>query len=226
MLSGPSSGPGRSGTRSTDDVHRGRSASWRFSSEPARRPGLPGPVGAVDAMTASRQDERKPILIAYDGSAPARAATERAGSLLSPGPAVVICVWTSMRYSAPAALLGAPASVVVARRRARRSGPRSGGAARGRGRGAGAAGRTGGALAGDRESTLRMDRHRSLCGRARRGRHRDRNPRPIRRGRGGPREHRPGTPAPRAPAGPRGGWRLMAALQQVASCARASRCAP
>ena len=65
-------------------------------------------------MTASREGERKPILIAYDGSAHARAATERAGSLLSPGPAVVICVWTSMRYSAPATLLGAPASVVGA----------------------------------------------------------------------------------------------------------------
>jgi nucleotide-binding universal stress UspA family protein len=65
-------------------------------------------------MTASRNGERGPILIAYDGSAPARAATERAGSLLSPGSAVVICVWTSMLYSAPAALLGAPASVTVA----------------------------------------------------------------------------------------------------------------
>jgi nucleotide-binding universal stress UspA family protein len=65
-------------------------------------------------MTASRKGERGPILIAYDGSAHARAAIERAGSLLSPGSAAVICVWTSMRSSAPAALLGAPASVVVA----------------------------------------------------------------------------------------------------------------
>lgn len=65
-------------------------------------------------MTTPRETNGRPVLIAYDGSAHARAAVEHAGSLLRPGPAVVTCVWTSMLYSAPAATLGAPASVALA----------------------------------------------------------------------------------------------------------------
>jgi nucleotide-binding universal stress UspA family protein len=46
-----------------------------------------------------------PVLFAYDGSAHARAAIERAGGVITPGPAVVATAWTSFEAEAPAALL-------------------------------------------------------------------------------------------------------------------------
>jgi nucleotide-binding universal stress UspA family protein len=53
-----------------------------------------------------------PVLIAYDGSAHARAAIERAGQVLHSGPAVVATAWTSFGDEAPAALLALPGDVV------------------------------------------------------------------------------------------------------------------
>jgi nucleotide-binding universal stress UspA family protein len=53
-----------------------------------------------------------PVLIAYDGSPHARAAIERAGSLLKSGPAVVATAWTTFKEAAPAALLALPGDVV------------------------------------------------------------------------------------------------------------------
>jgi hypothetical protein len=53
-----------------------------------------------------------PVLFAYDGSAHARAAIERAGSVLRPGPAVVATAWTTFEGNAPAALLAVPGDVV------------------------------------------------------------------------------------------------------------------
>jgi nucleotide-binding universal stress UspA family protein len=55
--------------------------------------------------------DASPILIAYDGSEHARAAIERAGPLLRPRRAVVVCVWTPISSAAAAAALGAPAGV-------------------------------------------------------------------------------------------------------------------
>jgi nucleotide-binding universal stress UspA family protein len=55
-----------------------------------------------------------PILIAYDGSEHARAAIERAATLLRPRTAVVICVWAPISSAAAAATLGASASVAFA----------------------------------------------------------------------------------------------------------------
>jgi nucleotide-binding universal stress UspA family protein len=46
-----------------------------------------------------------PVLFAYDGSAHARAAIERAGGILQPGPAVVATAWSSFEEQSPAALL-------------------------------------------------------------------------------------------------------------------------
>ena len=54
------------------------------------------------------------VLIAYDGSDHARRAVERAGAVLRPGRAVVICVWAPLREAAPAATLGASAGLVLA----------------------------------------------------------------------------------------------------------------
>ena len=47
----------------------------------------------------------RPVLIAYDGSAHARAAIEHAGEVLKPTPAVVATVWISFADAAPRALL-------------------------------------------------------------------------------------------------------------------------
>ncbi len=46
-----------------------------------------------------------PVLFAYDGSAHARTAIERAGGVLQPGPAIVATAWTSFEEQAPAALI-------------------------------------------------------------------------------------------------------------------------
>ena len=46
-----------------------------------------------------------PVLFAYDGSVHARAAIERAGDILQPGPAVVATAWSSFEEQSPAALL-------------------------------------------------------------------------------------------------------------------------
>ena len=54
-----------------------------------------------------------PILIGYDGSEHARAAIERAGTLLRPGPAVVVTVWSTLEAAAPAALVALPSDVVA-----------------------------------------------------------------------------------------------------------------
>jgi nucleotide-binding universal stress UspA family protein len=53
-----------------------------------------------------------PVLFAYDGSVHARAAIERAGTVLQPGPAVVANAWTSFEDAAPAALLALPKQMV------------------------------------------------------------------------------------------------------------------
>ena len=53
-----------------------------------------------------------PVLFAYDGSAHARVAIERAGEVLQPGPAVVATAWTSFEDAAPGALLALPGDVV------------------------------------------------------------------------------------------------------------------
>jgi nucleotide-binding universal stress UspA family protein len=53
-----------------------------------------------------------PVLFAYDGSAHARAAIERAGTVLAHGPAVVATAWTSFHDAAPAALLALPKDMV------------------------------------------------------------------------------------------------------------------
>ena len=53
-----------------------------------------------------------PVLLAYDGSAHAKAAIERAGAVLQHGPAVVATAWTSFEGAAPAALLALPGDMV------------------------------------------------------------------------------------------------------------------
>jgi nucleotide-binding universal stress UspA family protein len=53
-----------------------------------------------------------PVLFAYDGSAHARAAIERAGAVLQPGPVIVATAWTSFEDAAPAALLAMPKDMV------------------------------------------------------------------------------------------------------------------
>jgi nucleotide-binding universal stress UspA family protein len=52
-----------------------------------------------------------PVLIAYDGSEPARAAIERAGRLFAGRAALVISVWTSVADLASASLVALPAEV-------------------------------------------------------------------------------------------------------------------
>jgi nucleotide-binding universal stress UspA family protein len=53
-----------------------------------------------------------PVLLAYDGSAHAKAAIDRAGAVLQHGPAVVATAWTSFEGAAPAALLALPGDMV------------------------------------------------------------------------------------------------------------------
>jgi nucleotide-binding universal stress UspA family protein len=53
-----------------------------------------------------------PVLFAYDGSAHARAAIERGGALLKPGPAIVATAWNTFEGQASAALLALPGRVV------------------------------------------------------------------------------------------------------------------
>jgi nucleotide-binding universal stress UspA family protein len=53
-----------------------------------------------------------PVLFAYDGSTHARAAIDRAGTVLQPGPAVVATAWTSFEDAAPAALMALPKDMV------------------------------------------------------------------------------------------------------------------
>jgi nucleotide-binding universal stress UspA family protein len=53
-----------------------------------------------------------PVLFAYDGSDHARAAIERAGTVVQKGPAVVATAWTSFHDAAPAALLALPKDMV------------------------------------------------------------------------------------------------------------------
>jgi len=54
-----------------------------------------------------------PVLVAYDGSADAAAAIERAGALLPSGPAVVVNVWRSIADQADAGLVALPSAVVT-----------------------------------------------------------------------------------------------------------------
>lgn len=67
-------------------------------------------------MSPDREDRpvtaTRPILFAFDGSDHARAAIERAGALLQPGPAVVVTVWSTLWQAAPSALLALPGGVV------------------------------------------------------------------------------------------------------------------
>ena len=65
-------------------------------------------------MTVSRETGGPPILVAYDGSDHARAAVERAASLLPARPTVVVCVWAPIVYTASSATLGAPGGVLMA----------------------------------------------------------------------------------------------------------------
>ena len=53
-----------------------------------------------------------PVLFAYDGSTHARAAIEQAGSLLRPGPAVVVTAWPTLETAAAAALIALPSAIV------------------------------------------------------------------------------------------------------------------
>jgi nucleotide-binding universal stress UspA family protein len=53
-----------------------------------------------------------PVMFAYDGSSHARAAIERAATVLQTGPAVVATAWTSFEESAPGALLAMPKDIV------------------------------------------------------------------------------------------------------------------
>lgn len=55
-----------------------------------------------------------PVVIAYDGSDPARAAIARAGAVLKPRRAVVVSVWAPIEVAASAAAIGAPAGVALA----------------------------------------------------------------------------------------------------------------
>ena len=52
------------------------------------------------------------VLFAFDGSPHARAAIERAGTILKPGPAVVATAWTTFEEAAPGALLAMPGDMV------------------------------------------------------------------------------------------------------------------
>ena len=54
-----------------------------------------------------------PVLFGYDGSEHARAAIDRAGHLLRPGPAVVVTVWSTLEAAAPSALLAVPGGVIA-----------------------------------------------------------------------------------------------------------------
>jgi nucleotide-binding universal stress UspA family protein len=65
-------------------------------------------------MTVGRETGGPPILVAYDGSDHARAAVERAASLLRARPTVVVCVWAPIVYTASSATLGAPGGVLMA----------------------------------------------------------------------------------------------------------------
>jgi nucleotide-binding universal stress UspA family protein len=56
----------------------------------------------------------RPIVIAYDGSPPARAAIDEAGALFRFCRAVVAYVWSPIEGAAPAAVIGAPGGVAVA----------------------------------------------------------------------------------------------------------------
>lgn len=53
-----------------------------------------------------------PILFAYDASPHARAAIEQAGSLLIPGPAVVVTAWSTLANAASGALIALPSAIV------------------------------------------------------------------------------------------------------------------
>jgi nucleotide-binding universal stress UspA family protein len=61
----------------------------------------------------SRADTR-PVVIAYDGSAVARAAIDHAGALLGRRRAVVVSVWAPIEHAAPAATIAAPRGVAMA----------------------------------------------------------------------------------------------------------------
>jgi nucleotide-binding universal stress UspA family protein len=63
------------------------------------------------AMNPAVSGDDRPVLIAYDGSDHARAAVKQAGALVRPRRAVVACVWATLESAAPAAALGAPASL-------------------------------------------------------------------------------------------------------------------
>jgi nucleotide-binding universal stress UspA family protein len=53
-----------------------------------------------------------PILFAYDASPHARAAIDQAGSLLVPGPAVVVTAWSTLETAAAGALIALPNAIV------------------------------------------------------------------------------------------------------------------
>jgi nucleotide-binding universal stress UspA family protein len=53
-----------------------------------------------------------PILFAFDGSDHARTAIQQAGSLLRPGPAVVVTAWPTLETAAAAALIALPSGIV------------------------------------------------------------------------------------------------------------------
>lgn len=53
-----------------------------------------------------------PVLFAYDASPHARAAIQQAGSLLVPGPAVVVTAWSTLETAAAGALIALPRAIV------------------------------------------------------------------------------------------------------------------
>lgn len=68
--------------------------------------------GSVWGVTDTDPADRRPVLIAYDGSPHAREAVAEAGRVLGGRPAVVATACTSFRDAAPAALLAMPAEAV------------------------------------------------------------------------------------------------------------------
>jgi nucleotide-binding universal stress UspA family protein len=55
----------------------------------------------------------RPVVIAYDGSPHAQAAIERAAELLRPRHAVVVCAWSPLEVTAPAASIATPRGVAL-----------------------------------------------------------------------------------------------------------------
>jgi nucleotide-binding universal stress UspA family protein len=64
-------------------------------------------------MMLAGEGAPRPVLFGYGGSDDAKAAIERAGATLRPGPAVVATAWTTFRDMAAAALVALPRGMVA-----------------------------------------------------------------------------------------------------------------